>query len=138
MVTPSTVLDRRRYGRLLAKALPKVIDTDEENEAAIARVEQILSKSGKACPEEKALARMLVILIEAFETEHYAIGGSTPQTRLKVLMVEHGLRQVDLLEVFGSRSTASEVLRDKRRISRALAGRLGERFGVPASLFLAE
>lgn len=138
MENSTTVLDARRYGNLLAKALPKVIETDEENEAAIARVEQILNKSGKASPEEKALANLLVVLIEAFETEHYPIGGSTPVSRLQSLVVEHGRRQVDLLDIFGSRSTASEVLRGKRRISRALAGRLSERFGVPASVFLAD
>ncbi len=103
METSTTILDARRYGRLLAKALPKVIESDEENEAAIARVEQILNKSGKASPEEKALVHLLVVLNEAFETEHYQIGGSTPVSRLQSLMVEHGLRRVDLLEVFGSR-----------------------------------
>lgn len=138
METPTTNLDARRYGRLLARALPKVIETDEENEVAIALVERIVCKSGKATPEEHALAKLLVALIEAFETEHYSLAGSTPLSRLKMLMDEHSLRQVDLLGVFGSRNTASAVLRGKRCISRALAGRLGERFAVPASLFLAD
>jgi HTH-type transcriptional regulator/antitoxin HigA len=89
-------------------------------------------------PEERALADLLTFLIEAFEENHYRLGASTPLSRLKMLMEEHGLRQADLLDVFGSRGIASEVLGDKRRISRAHAVRLGERFGLPASVFLEE
>mgnify|MGYP003597928391 CR=1 FL=1 len=138
MVIPMTTLDKRRYAKLLAEALPRVIETEEENEAALARVDKLLFSGRKASAEERALANLLVVLIEAFETEHYPIGDSTPLSMLKMLLTEHRLRQADLVDVFGSRTTASEVLRGKRRISRAVAERLGERFGLPASAFLAD
>ena len=138
MVIPMTTLDKRRYAKLLAEALPRVIETEEENEAALARVDKLLFSGRKASAEERALANLLVVLIEAFETEHYPIRNSTPLSMVKVLMKEHRLRQADLVDVFGSRTTASEVLRGKRRISRAVAERLGERFGLPASAFLTE
>jgi HTH-type transcriptional regulator / antitoxin HigA len=51
-------------------------------------------------------------------------------------MEEHGLRQRDLLEVFGSRGIASEVLSGKRAISKSQAKKLAELFHVPADLFL--
>lgn len=49
-------------------------------------------------------------------------------------MEEHGLRQRDLLEVFGSRGIASEVVNGKRDISKAQAKRLAGLFRVPAQL----
>jgi HTH-type transcriptional regulator/antitoxin HigA len=51
-------------------------------------------------------------------------------------MEEHGLRQRDLLDVFGSRGIASEVVSGKRSISKAQAKKLAELFHVPADLFL--
>jgi HTH-type transcriptional regulator/antitoxin HigA len=117
---------------------PCRLQAEEENEAALARVHELLFSGRKASAEEWALAGLLVVLIEAFETEHYPIGGSTPLSMVRMLVKEHRLRQADLLDVFGSRTTASEVPRGKSRISRAVAERLGERFGLPASAFLAE
>jgi len=79
---------------------------------------------------------LLVLLIEAFEDALYSLEGSTPDSRLRSLMEEHGLRQRDLLEVFGSRGIASEVVSGKRAISKTQAKSLAARFHVPADLFL--
>jgi HTH-type transcriptional regulator/antitoxin HigA len=51
-------------------------------------------------------------------------------------MEEHGLRQRDLLDVFGSRGIASEVVSGKRAISKAQAKKLAALFHVRADLFL--
>jgi len=76
------------------------------------------------------------VLIEAFEDANYTLEGSTPDSRLRSLMEEHHLRQRDLLEVFGSRGMASEVVSGKRAISKAQAKKLATLFHVPADLFL--
>ena len=78
----------------------------------------------------------MTVLIESHEEKHYALDSSTPHTRLVSLMEEHGLRQRDLLPVFGSRGVASEVVNGKRAISKAQAKRLARLFHVPADLFL--
>ena len=57
-------------------------------------------------------------------------------SRLCSLMEEHGLRQRDLLAVFGSRGIASEVVSGKRAISKAQAKKLAEVFHVTADLFV--
>jgi HTH-type transcriptional regulator/antitoxin HigA len=51
-------------------------------------------------------------------------------------MEEHGLRQRHLLDVFGSRGVASEVVNGKRAISKAQAKKLAALFHVPADLFV--
>jgi len=51
-------------------------------------------------------------------------------------MQQKGLRQADLLPVFGSRSVASNVLNGKREISKNHARRLADFFNLPADLFI--
>ena len=129
-------VDPKRCGRLLARKLPAVIRTGEENERLIAELEQLDRSYDELTPEEREYSELLTVLIEAFVDATYALEGSTPDSRLRSLMEEHGLRQRDLLDVFGSRGTASEVVSGKRAISKAQAKRLAQWFHVPADLFL--
>ena len=129
-------VDPKRYGRLLARKLPAVIRTEEENDRLIAELEQFDRRHEDLTPEEREYSELLTVLIEAFEDANYALDGSTPGSRLLSLMEEHGLRQRDLLDVFGSRGIASDVVSGKRAISNAEAKKLAELFHVPADLFL--
>lgn len=129
-------IDPKRYGRLLARKLPTVIRSEEENERMVVELEQLDRRSEDLTPEEREYAELLTVLIEAFEEANYALEGSTPCSRLSSLMEEHGLRQRDLLEVFGSRGIASEVVSGKRTISKSQAKKLAGLFHVPADLFL--
>jgi HTH-type transcriptional regulator/antitoxin HigA len=129
-------LDSKRYGRLLARKLPAVIRTEDQNERLIAELEQLDKRHDELTPEEREYSELLAVLIEAFEDANYALEGSTPESRLRSLMEKHGLRQRDLLGVFGSRGIASEVVSGKRSISKAQAKKLAELFHVPADLFL--
>ena len=128
-------VDPRRYGRLLARKLPAVIRTEGENDRLIAELEELDKRADELTPEEREYSELLTVLIEAFEDANYALEGSTPDSRLRN-MEEHGLRQRDLLEVFGSRGIASEVVSGKRAISKAQAKKLAGLFHVPADLFL--
>lgn len=129
-------VDPKRYGRLLARKLPAVIRTEAENERLLAELEQLDRRHDELSPEEREYSHLLTVLIEAFEDTHYALDGSTPDSRLRSLMEEQGLRQRDLLDVFGSRGIASEVVSGKRAISKAQAKKLAEILHVPADLFL--
>lgn len=129
-------VDPKRYGRLLARKLPIVIRTEEENERFIAELEELDARDKGLSPEEREYAELLAVLIEAFEDINYPLEGSTPASRLRSLMEARGLRQRDLLDVFGSRGIASEVVGGKRAISKAQAKKLAALFHVPSDLFL--
>ena len=60
----------------------------------------------------------------------------SPAFALRALMDEHGLKQTDVLDVFGSQGVVSQVLNGKRDISKAQAKRLAARFHVRADLFI--
>lgn len=79
---------------------------------------------------------LLVSLIEQFEDQHYQLHPATPHEVLNELMLQRGLKQKDLVPVFGSQGIASEVLNGKRSVSKAQAKALGDFFHVSPALFL--
>jgi HTH-type transcriptional regulator / antitoxin HigA len=129
--------DRRKYGRLLARTLPAVIETEEQNERMLREVERLMDKGRDGLsPEEKALFKLMTTLIEDFEEQRYQLNAATPVTILKELMAARGLQPKDLWEVFGSKSLTSEVLNGNRDISKSKAKALAEFFHVSAELFI--
>jgi HTH-type transcriptional regulator / antitoxin HigA len=123
------------YASLLAKYQPKVIATDEENEAAIALAEELDRRQSRTL-EEDALLKLLAILIEKFEEEHYPIPEGTPHSMLRHLMEARDLKQEELVGVIGSRGIVSEVVNGKRGISKTQAKSLAEFFKVDVGLFI--
>ena len=128
------VIDDVSYGKLLARATPRLIETDAENERAIAELER-LDSLPRMTAEQKSLADLLTVLIERFE-HRYEIGHAEPLNALHALMEQRGLRQRDLIEVFGSSSVTSDVVNGKREISKQHARKLAEFFHVPVSVFI--
>ena len=130
-------IDIKTYRRLIGNFAPKVIETEAENEAALAIVERLMRKGdeGRSAEEQTALD-LLASLIEQFENRTYSPAPGDPLGALKFLMESNGLKAGDLVELFGSRGRISEVLAGKRAISREQAKRLGERFRVSAAVFI--
>ena len=127
------------YGALLADTLPSAITTEEENERALEIVNRIMSKGeGNNLPEELKLLNLLVVLIENYEEKAYPQVGrsATPASILKSLMEENKLVQNDLVDIFSSQGTLSQVLNGKRGISKAQAKKLSTRFNLPADVFI--
>ena len=125
----SLVVDEKRYGRLLAKALPAVIRTEAENERALVHIEALMDKGAERAPEEDRLLNLLAKLVEDFEASNYDLGESKPNEVLVYLMKKRGMRQVDLLPVLGcSKGAMSDIVSGRREISRAKAKKLSEFF----------
>ncbi len=111
---------------------------EAENERALQIVNRLMDKGeDNLSPEETSLFRLLVRLIEDFEKKTYPTGSfSSPRSVLQSIMEDHELKQKDLLGVFGSSGTISEVLSGKRQISKTQAKLLGEKFSISAELFI--
>jgi HTH-type transcriptional regulator / antitoxin HigA len=125
----------QEYAQLLAATQPKAIETEAENEFYLAEVAKLMQLGEALSPAQERLLKLLVNLIESFESQHYQLKSATPLEILTELMIDRGLKQKDLLPVFGSQGVASEVLNGKRGISKAIAKALGEFFKVSPSLF---
>ena len=129
-------INRGRYGRLLTRIMPQVITSEKENERMIAELERLDTLGRPLTPEEERAAQLLTLLIHQFEESRYPLGHAEPAEALRVLMEVRGLRQRDLIPIFGSSSVASDVINGKRAISKAQIRKLAEFFKLPAGLFL--
>jgi len=126
-------VNQKAYARLLVNALPSVIETEAQNQRAIAIMRTLMNRP--RTPEETQLLRLLSELIGSYERRAYP-GDVEPREHLAGLMEERGIKRADLLPIFKSRSAISEVLSGKRGISRNQVKMLAEFFSVPVSLFL--
>src|SRR5260370_6035502 len=133
MTEPASI-DTRKYGRLLAKAAPVVIDSDQDYERMLAQVAKLMTK--KLSPEEDKLFDLMVTLIEDYENEHYQLKASTPRGILRELMEARAVKSRDLSNVIGSKSHVSDILNGRREISKGQAKKLAAFFEVPVDLFI--
>ncbi len=137
MSTTTIDLDTKRYGRLLAKALPTVIKSEVENNRMLAIVEDLMAKGEDSLtPEENALLELLVDLVHDFEKRRYPLPSSPPRKMVAFLLEQRGLKPADLVPVVGSKSRVSEILSGKRAIGKEQAKRLAAFFHVGVGLFL--
>lgn len=127
--------DTAAYSNLLNQYIPQAIETEEEYNRVLKIAEKLTFNKSKT-PEEKVLYKLLVTLIEAYETENYPMDEATPHEILQHLMESSGIRQADLVGVIGSSGVVSDVVNGKRSISKAQAKALGDYFEVSSSLFI--
>lgn len=130
------VINETRYRKLLSKAMPTVIESEEENDRMLAVVEKLMDKGESLSPEEEQLLKLLTKLIEDFEKRFYQPEEATALEILRHLMEARGVKQSDLWELFGSKGIASEVVNGKRGISKSQAKALADFFHVTPDLFL--
>ena len=130
-------LDTRRYGRLLAKALPAVIKSEDENNRMLAAIEGLLAKGeGNLTAEEDALLELLADLVHDFEERQYPLPSSPPHRMVAFLLEQRGLEPSALSPVLGAKSRVSELLSGKRGISKQQAKKLAAFFHVGVELFI--
>jgi HTH-type transcriptional regulator / antitoxin HigA len=130
------MINAARYRRLLSRAMPVVINSEEDNRRMLAIAERLMAKGENQSPEEDALLRLVAKLVQDFETEYYRPRNASPLEVLQHLMEARDLKQRDLLSVFGSKGVTSEVVNGKRSISKTHAKALAQFFGVSTELFI--
>jgi HTH-type transcriptional regulator/antitoxin HigA len=96
----------------------------------------MIEEQRKLDAEERELQALLAHLCTEYEDRTVEPPASTPLEVVQFLMDQNSLRPVDMVEVFGSRAVASQVLNGKREISKAHARRLSERFRISVEAFI--
>jgi HTH-type transcriptional regulator/antitoxin HigA len=115
---------------------PKVIKTETDYEAALARLDELLDAEPDT-PEGDEF-ELWATLISAFEEEAFPIDLPSPISAIRFRMEQAGLKQVDLVPYIGSASRVSEILRGKRSLSLSMIRKLHEGLGIPAEVLLPE
>ena len=122
-------------GYLLSRfKAPTVVRSEKQNEQYISALSQLESKK-QLTAEEAHLAELLTLLISDYEDKNYQLPTAEPREVVRELMRANGLRQKDLVDVFGTESIASEVLNGKRELNKEQIKRLSGRFGVSPAVF---
>ena len=80
---------------------------------------------------------VLMLLVEKYEDEHYAIPASGPIEAIKFLMEQNGLSRKDLELYIGTSGRVSEVLGIKRNLTLAMIRRLHEGLKIPYECLIA-
>lgn len=128
----------KTYGTLLLDALPGIIESGEEYKRVEEIFNNLISKGEpNLSPEEKRLFGLLANLLEEYESRTLEpIPDLRPREVLTVLMKENNLRQIDMIEIFGTQSVVSEVLTGKRDITKLQAKGLAEMFAMKIEAFI--
>lgn len=132
----STLKRINPYAGLLMASLPAVIENDVENDRMLAQIDSLQATGRELLPEERRLLDLMLLLVEDYEDRKFSLRAATPDEVLRELVRARGIRQKDLLGVFGSKGLTSEVVRGRRGISRTHAKRLAQFFHVSPALFL--
>jgi HTH-type transcriptional regulator / antitoxin HigA len=113
------------------------IQSDDHLREATRVIDRLLAKSKLAKGEELYLDA-LSDLVASYEDEHYAIEPASDADMLAHLMDAKGVTQVQLSrEAMIAKSTISEVLAGKKRLSRQLIRKLSVFFDVNSSVLTA-
>ena len=110
---------QKTYTDLLIQYQPKLIKTESDYQKALTIVEGMMS--GKLTEAETALFELLVLLIEAYEEQHYPMSKSTPGATLESLMHEFDVDTATLVKFIGSSEMVTEVVNGQREISKSQA-----------------
>lgn len=115
---------------------PKLIKTEAEYEAALARVDELMDAQ-PGSPDEDEL-ELFALLVEQFEREHFPIAPPDPVEAILFRMEQEGLTRKDLTAYIGSPSKVSEVLNRKRPLSLTMIRALHKGLGIPADILVQE
>lgn len=118
-----------------------IIKTEEENKAAIKRLEILLDseENGDISPEEKEEADLLEVLINNYEEKYHSIGQPDPIEYIKYIMENKRFKQKDIVEILGiSKSGLSKILSRKRALSLEMIKRLHKAFNIPYDILMSD
>ena len=114
----------------------KPIRTDEDLDAALARIEEIFDAQPDT-PEDDELG-VLLDLVEHYEDKRYPIGAPDPIVAIEFEMEQRGLTRQDLVPYIGSPAQVAAVLSRQEDITMPVARALHKHLGISAETLLQE
>ena len=133
-----TLISPEKYGEVIAEyaIAPRLIESPAEYKRSKKALERLLLPERKLSPEEDAMAKLLLHLVDLYEHRTTTPPASSPRQVLRHLMDQRQLKQADLAPVFGTVSIVSEVLNGKRQINAKQARKLADYFHISTDVFV--
>jgi HTH-type transcriptional regulator/antitoxin HigA len=114
----------------------KPIKSEADYKFALKRLEQVFDAPIGTLEGDEA--DILGLLVDEYEKKHYPIEAPDPIEAIKIRMQELQLKQVDLVDVIGSKSRVSEVLNRKRKLTIEMIRNLTKRLNLSSDLLITD
>lgn len=116
------------------KIIMKLIKTETEYRSALVRLETIFDAPVGTLESDEA--DIIGLLIDDYEKKHYPIEAPDPIEAIKIRMEEMHLKQIDLIDEIGGKSTVSEVLNRKRKLTVEMIRNLTKRLNLSPNILI--
>lgn len=112
------------------------IRNEKDYEKTLERIDVLMEQDpalGTALSDE---LEILVLLVEKYEEQHWSIDIPDPIEAIKYRMEEMGLKQKDMIPIFGSKSKVSEVLNRKIGLSLPMISKASSKLHIPLEVLV--
>ena len=116
----------------------RVIKSQQEYEAALARLSALMDRELEPGSDAEAELELLALVIQAYERDIVPPVIPDPIEAILFRMDQQNLTQKDLVPYIGSISKVSEVLSRNRPLSLSMIRRLHKGLGIPADVLIME
>ena len=115
----------------------KPIKTEAEYDDMMAWVDEQFNRKLRPDSPEGETLQVALLLVKAYEDEHYVIPAPDPIEAIRLKMDEKGIRNKDFVGKLGSKSYVSAVLNRRKPLTLEMAKLFHRELGIPASVLLA-
>ena len=116
---------------------PHLLRNEEQNSAAVKRVDELLRLDIDDGSEEADELLFVSVLIGEHEDREHPIEGATPQEVVDFALEQRGMQRSELAEVMGGGFRESDFFNGKRELSKNQARALHQMLRIPLELLLA-
>ena len=110
------------------------IHSEKDYTDVLARIEELMDMNRTSIEDEEL--DVLATLVENYEDQHFPMDPPDPIETIKFFMQQRGMKQSDLVPIFGSRTKVSEVLNGKRTLTLKMIRALHTDLGIPAEILI--
>lgn len=110
------------------------IRTDDDHSAALREIDRLWD-APEGSPDADKMD-VLATLVDAYESRRWPIEPGTPRDMLIYACDEMGRSQVELAELLGSQSQASDLLSGRQQVSLEVARKISTAWAIPIQLLV--
>lgn len=110
------------------------IKNENDYEKALERLEVIFDAALNSVEGDEA--EILSMLIDNYKSQHFPIDAPDPIEAIKIRMEERNIKQKDLVGIIGGKSSVSEILNKKKRLTVDMIRELEKVLNISASVLV--
>ncbi|KQB43169.1 Transcriptional regulator, XRE family [Flavobacterium daejeonense] len=110
------------------------IKNETDYEKALERLEMIFDAAPNSIEGDEA--EILSMLIDNYENQYFPIEAPDPIEAIKIRMEEMNIKQKDLVGIIGGKSSVSEILNKKKRLTVDMIRELERVLNISASVLV--